>query len=60
MGGCQLELRLSIVQGATVLRGAGSASAQMGVPRDMAVWGAARRPTILPAAAAPRSLCAIR
>jgi hypothetical protein len=44
MGGCQLELRFSMVQGATVLHGAGSASAQLSVPRDRAVWGAARRP----------------
>ena len=43
MGGCELEQRFSRVQGATILPGDGSASAQSSLPGDRAVWGVTRR-----------------
>ena len=43
MGGCEHELRLSRVQGTTILLRDGSASAQSSLPGDRAVWGVTRR-----------------
>src|SRR5262249_20435029 len=42
MGDCQLQLRFSRVQGATILLRVGSAKAQSSFPRDRTVWGVAR------------------